>query len=308
MHALRDEGMLRITKGRPAEIIGQVRRPSAHGDKNRVALLFIHPANSISQWSLMAVDEIRRGLNARGFQFELIVEPKASRAQPGKVFQALLERHPAHHWILAGTTSAVQEWFRERPLNAVTMGNVFPVTGLPFVNDDLRGVTRHAAGVFLGLGHRHIAFLMRQSGGAGEADEEGGFREAFRSESQAIPLVLKHGGTVEQIRHRLQRSFLKPSRATALLVSHAEDTLVALNWFWEKSIPVPHDVSIISYQWESYLERVRPVPAWYYTDPKAHAKKLCRLIFNPPSDRRSPRLHIPIFYKNDTLAPPRGEA
>lgn len=304
MHTLRDEGILKITTGRPAEIIGPTRRVSVHGDKKRVALLFIQPANSISQWSLMAVDEIRRGLSARGYQFELVVEPKASRGQPGKILPAVLARYSAHHWILAGASAAVQEWFREQPLNTITMGNAFPVTDLPFVNDDLRGVTRHAASVFLGLGHRRVAFLMRERGGAGEADEEAGFQEAFRSEREVTSLVLKHSGTVEQIRQRLRRAFSKQSKTTALLVSHAEDTLVALNWFWENGIRLPKDVSLISYQWESYLERLRPLPAWYYTDPKAHAKKLCRLIFNPPQDRKSPRLHIPIFYKNETLGPP----
>jgi Transcriptional regulators len=304
MHILRDKGVLKITRGRPAEIIGPMLRVPVNEDKERVALLFVQPANAISQWSLMAVDEIRRGLAARGYQFELVVEPKASRGQPGKIFPALLTRYSAHHWILAGASAAVQEWFRQQPLNTITMGNAFSATDLPFVNDDLRGVTRHAASVFLGLGHRRIAFLMRQRGGAGETDEEEGFREAFRSEREAAALVLKHSGEVEQIRHCLRRAFSRPSSATALLVSHAEDTLVALNWFWENGIRLPKDASLISYQWESYLERLTPLPAWYYTDPRAHAKKLCRLIFNPPPDRKSPRLHIPIFVKNETLGPP----
>lgn len=302
LHILREEGLLRIKQGHPAEVVRKASRHAVNVEKKRVALLFANSGDLLSRWILMIIDELRRELYAQGFQFELLMEPGIGRKNPKALLQKLLDQHPASHWILAGTSAAVQEWFLERPLNVIMMGNSFPQFHLPFVNDDLRAVTRHAANVFRGLGHRHIVFLMREKGAAGEAEEEGGFREAFRSERDVHGLVVKHSGRVEQIRDRLAGIFSRQPRVTALLVSHAEDTLVAMNWFFEKGMSLPRDVSLISFQWESFLERLRPQPAWYYTDPKSHARKLCRLIFHPSQTKKSPRLLMPVFCKNGTVA------
>lgn len=95
---------------------------------------------------------------------------------------------------------------------------------------------------------------------------------------------------------------ISASKPTAVLVSHAEDTLVVINWFLERGIQIPWDVSLISFEWASFLERIRPRPAWYFTDPKEHAHKLCRLVLRSPGDTRSPRLIFPKFIKNGAVA------
>lgn len=302
LHILRDEGLLRIKRGQPAEIVRKVSRQGRGMEKKRVMLLFANSVELLSHWGLIVVDEMRRELYAQGFQLELLMEPGIGRKNPKALLQKLIDQHHVSHWILAGTSAAVQEWFMERPLNVIVMGNSFPEFHLPFVNDDLRAVTRHAAHMFRGLGHRHIVFLMRDKGSAGEVEEEGGFLEAFHAGDDAQGFVVKHSGRVEQIRERLAGIFSRQPRVTALLVSHAEDTLVTMNWFFEKGMVLPRDVSLISFQWESFLERLRPQPAWYYTDPKNHARKLCRLIFHPSRSKKSPQLLLPVFYKNETVA------
>ncbi len=302
LHILQDEGLLHIRRGHPAKVTPKAPRRAIQTEKGRVALLFSDSNVFLSWWGLMVIDEIRRELYARGFQLDLLMEPGIGRKHPQALLQKLIDQHPTNHWILAGTSLAVQEWFRKSPHNVVVMGNSFPQFHLPFVNDDLRAVTRHAANMFRGLGHRHIVFLMRNKGSAGEAEEEGGFREAFRDGDDAVGTVVKHSEHVTKIRERLMEIFSWQPRVTALLVSHAEDTLVVMNWFFEKGIHLPRDVSLISFQWESFLERLRPRPAWYYTDPKNHARKLCRLIFHSGAAKKSPRLLMPVFYRNETLA------
>ncbi len=299
IHRLRDEGLLRITQGHPAEIVETGAWSAAREKEKRVVLLFAVSENSLTQWFLQVIDEMRRVFYDLGFHFELVMEPGLSLKRPGARLERLLARHQAEHWILAGVSAAVQEWFQGKALNVVTMGNAFPGSAFPFVNDDLKGVTRHAASVFLGLGHQNIVFLMRDMGLAGEAEEEAGFRQAFRSRGEGR--VFRHSGRVEPLRQRLQAIFSQQPPVTALLVSHAEDTLVVINWFLERGIRLPRDVSLISFQWESFLERLRPQPAWYYTDPKKHARKLCRLVAHPGPGKKAPSLIFPVFHKNDTL-------
>lgn len=302
LHVLQDSGLLRIRTARRPEIIRKASRSREKGGSERVVLLFTEKRKVLEQWTLDVIDEIRRGLYGQGFHFDLAMEPGLSPKKPARQLQKLVEQYRANHWILAGASAPVQEWFRQQALNVISMGNSFPQTQIPFVNDDLRGTARHAAGVFLGLGHRQIVYLTREEGLAGEAEMEEGFREAFRSAPDAKALVVKHSGQVEQIRNRLEGVFSRKPRVTALLVSHAEDTLVAANWFLKQGIEVPRDVSLISFQWQDYLERLRPLPAWYYTDPRLHARKLCRLVLHPPIRKQSLHLIIPTFFKNGAVA------
>jgi len=121
--------------------------------------------------------------------------------------------------------------------------------------------------------------------------------------------IIKHSGEVGELTRRLEEIFVQGSGAdTALLISHAEDTLVVFHWLLQNGFQTPRDISLISFQWEGYLERLRPLPAWYYTEPKLHARKLCRLIFNPWNGKRPPRLIFPAFFKNETLEPPQERA
>jgi len=303
LHLLKEEGLLEIQRGSPAKILRSPPHKTGIKDRtpSRVILLLTDADFLLSPWSLQVLNELRRELSHQDYHLELAIEPELNRRNPEIKLRKLLDRYKAQNWILAGASEAVQKWFQKTPFHVIVMGNIFPSLHFPYVNDNLRAVTRHAAGVFLSRGHRHIAFLMRQRGSAGETDEEGGFLEAFVATPGTHGIVVRHRGQVEGIRRRLHEIFLKKSRATALLVSHAADTLVAMNWFLEKGIRVPGDVSLISFQWESFLERLRPLPAWYYTDPKVHARKLCRLIFHPVYQARSPRLLFPVFCQNETI-------
>lgn len=304
LHRLRDEGLLRIGRGRGAEVVG-VRAPRDDPpEARRVILLYADFSNFISRWTLMVIEEILHELAGHGVQFEMRMEPALGRARVGSRLRTLVGRHRADAWILAGTSAAVQQWFANQPLKTLLMGNAFPDVRLPFVNDDLHAVTRHAAGVFLGMGHRNLAYLMRGQGSAGEAREEAGFREGVAAVPDARCQVVRHDGSPERVRERMVALFSRRPSPTALLVSHAEDALTALTWFPRNRLRTPQDVSLISFQWAAFLGRISPCPAWYYADPQDHARKICRLILRNPKTVRPPQLLFPKFLKNETIGPP----
>ncbi len=305
IHLLAKEGLVQTVQGHPARI---TLSPTGTTGTNpprqkRVALLFGDSLHAVAQWPITAIGEIRKQLYEHGFEFELIPDPRLLKTRSHTFFNQLVKRHPADFWILAGISHLGQNWFQQHQLDAIVMGNPFPDIRLASVNDDLKSATRHAAGVLLGLGHERITFLMRRVGSAGEDAEEIGFMEAFRSRSSTCPRVLRHNGEVEAIRARLEHLFRLPYPPTGLLVSHAMDLLVVSMWLLEKAISVPRQVSLVSLQWESFLERIRPLPAWYYTDPKKHAAQICRRIIHHAPNVPSVRL-IPRFCKNASVAPP----
>lgn len=304
LHLLRDEGRLRIGRGRGAEVVGDSTPYEHPPETRRVILLYADFSNFISRWTLMVIEEMLRELAGHGVHFEMRMEPALGRARMGNRLQTLVGRYRADVWILAGASAATQQWFESQPLKTLLMGNAFPGVRLPFVNDDLSAVTRHAAGMFLGLGHRNLVYLMRGQGSAGEAREEAGFREGAAAVPGVRCQVVRHNGRPERVRERMTALFSRRPSPTALLVSHAEDALTALTWFPRNRLRTPQDVSLISFQWAAFLERISPCPAWYYADPQDHARKICHFILRNPNTARPPRLLFPKFVKNETLGPP----
>lgn len=303
LHGLRDEGLVRIARPHPPQILQPPPKKGRHAANNRVALLFAEPHQLMGYWTLMAMEKLQRMLHSHGFDFELVIGSGINRKAPGAQLQRLMKQHQASHWIIAGTSVAMQEWFAAQPRKIICMGNTFPGISLPFVNNDLAAMSRHAVGAFHGLGHQRIVFLMRKADTSGQVKMEEGFLQGCGNTGGTI---VKYSGRVEELPRQLEKIFIQRPAVTALLISGAEDTLGVMQWLLKKGIRTPQDVSLISFQWEGYLERLIQRPAWYYTDPMAHAHKLFRIILNPADNRFQPKLIFPDFHKNDTLAPAKA--
>lgn len=307
LHHLRDEGLLHIARGRVADIVRRVTPRQSASKEKRVILLYSKAENFLSRWMLMVVAEILRQLAGQQMHLEMQMAPALGGQRMGGRLQKLVERRHADTWILAGASAAAQEWFQNCSLKAIIMGNPFPGIRLPFVNEDQEAATRHAANALLGMKHRNIAYLMRVRGREGAIEamgNEAGFRKACSSTPEACGHVICHDGRTKIMREHLEILFTKHPGVTGLIVSHAEDVLTTMGWLLEKGIRIPRDVSLVSRQWTEFLGHVHPLPASYFTDPREHARKLCRFIFSSGQDFRAPQRIFPKFLKNETLAPP----
>lgn len=307
LHHLRDEGLLHITRGRVAGIAKRVESRQSVSKEKRVILLYSKAENFLSRWMLAVVDEILHQLSGQQMHFEMQIAPALGGQRMGGRLQKVVERRPADTWILAGASPAAQEWFQNRALKTIIMGDSFPGICLPFVNDDQEAATRHAANALLGMKHRNIAYLMRVRGRDGAIQamgNEAGFRKACSSVPEVRGHLICHDARTKVIRENLKTLFTKHPEVTGLIVSHAEDVLTTMGWLLEKGIQIPRDVSLISRQWAGFLEHVHPLPASYFTDPREHARKLCRFIFSSGQDFRAPQRIFPKFLKNETLTFP----
>lgn len=307
IHLLRDEGLLRITRGHPTEIVRNSVRRSPQ-QRKRVAMLAGVPLHALGQWHLMVIDEIRKELNNRDCHFEYVADLRLRRKHPDNVLRTLIGQYDASHWILYSMPSAVQTWFQEKRLHATLMGHAFPGISFSSVDEDTRALTRHAMGVLLGLGHRRICFLSKLAGAAGDAAAELGFAEAVRGRPDADCRIERHSGEVDQIRSRLRRIFSSDRKPTGLVVSNAMDTLVVLTWLMGAGIRMPRDVSLISLETQSFLDRITPSVARYEGDPLDFSRHICRLVTRTGTKCMAVRL-IPGFQRNATIdAPPQPPA
>ncbi|MBU4211578.1 MAG: GntR family transcriptional regulator [Verrucomicrobia bacterium] len=303
IHGLQQEGWLSLVRGHPTRIVNPSHGRRSLSKPKRVIMLSCNPLGSLGHWFHVAMDEIRKEVYDFGHRLEFVVDYRLRRNAVAPVLRTLVQQYEADHWILISPPLAVQQWFQEHRLNAVVSGHTFPGINLPSVDIDLRAVTRHAAGIFLGLNHRKIVYLARFSAAAGDLAAEEGFTTAFQTQPDAVIDIIRHSGHMDQIRSRFVTLFAAPQKPTAILVSHAKDTLAVLTYLLGCKIRVPQDVSLISVQPDNVFERVFPSPAFYEYDPVKYARLICRLIRNPPSTIQPIRI-IPSFYRGDTLARP----
>lgn len=302
IHLLQAEGRLRIIRGHPTEII-QRTVSCAPVKEFKVVMLAGVSLHTLDQWHLMVIDEIRKELANNGCHFEYVVDLRLKRNNPDSVLRTLIDQYEAQHWILYSMPLPVQQWFEDRGFPATLMGHSFPGISLPSVDEDTRVLTRHAMGVLLGLGHRKIVFFSKSAGAAGDAASQTGFEEAIKSHPDGNFQVERHSGDRDQIRARLKRLFLVRERPTGLLVSNAMDTLVVLTWMMSVGIRTPEDVSLISLETASFLNRIVPSVARYEGDSLEFAREVCRLANRMTEKNTAIRL-IPSFSRNQTVGRP----
>jgi DNA-binding LacI/PurR family transcriptional regulator len=301
IHRLRMEGLLEISRRAPVRI-----RPVADGkrpvSRKRVALLLAAPLYLCGQALLTTIDEMRKVLYGWGYQLEIVEELRIRRRQPSEILRKLVQQYTADCWILPSVPIPVQKWFEKQGVRVVVSGHTFPTVKLPSVDIDLKAVTRHAGGIFLGLGHRRIVYLLKRTDAAGELVMEEGFHEAIRIRPDAACQVVWHSGELSEIRSALKALFRRSPPPTAVLVSHAMDVPVVLTWMLEQGIRIPRDLSLISQQSEGFLDRLTPTPSQYQMDQIQHARDVCRLI-ETPSYKRGCIRAFPRFNRGETLGP-----
>ncbi|MDD2707767.1 MAG: substrate-binding domain-containing protein [Verrucomicrobiae bacterium] len=308
LHLLQKEGLLQIWRRRPTLILPQkyTRTPVIH--KKQAVILTWQPLHEIDQWHLLAMDEIRQHLHVRGWQCHFVADLRLRWKNPHSILQKIAAQHDAACWVLASQPANVQKWFQDRKLRAVIMGSAFKGIHFPSIDDDFRAICRHAAGVFLGLGHVRIAYFCRQPQTAGDLASEQGFSEAFESSGirQATPTIIRHCGIPDRIRAHIRKLFALPHPPTSILVSHAMDALTILTCLQRMNIRSPENVSLISRSTNNLFDHVTPAIAHYSANPLKHAKMVCQLIEAIPILLNQPR-HIrifPTFMRGETLAPP----
>jgi LacI family transcriptional regulator len=270
-------------------------------------MLCARPRSSLERWLALTIDELHRLLDARGYQFEFLCNQRLRWKRPAPVLKNIVQQYPANCWVLASQSAAVQHWFQKQRLNAILFGTPYPGIRFSSIDDDNRAICRHAAGIFLGLGHRQVVYFSRQIGGAGVLAGEDGFLEAFQSKvaGAASPLVIRHDGSVERLRAGFQKICRLRPRPTALLVSSAEDALTLFSLALHLGFRIPRDFSLISCG-DDQLQRIVPTIACYQMEAEKNALLITRLIGAELISNSSPRHFriFPKFWRGETLARP----
>jgi LacI family transcriptional regulator len=307
MKLLAREGRLGIAHGRPTRALARA-RGARRGAGRVVRLLLSQPLHELAQINLYRFGELRRCLMDAGYELEVHLDPGSPRRGSAAGLEALARENPAACWVLHVSKPETQRWFAERDLPAVVSKSSHPGVRLPSVDVDFRALGHHAAGLFLGLGHRRVALLMLQARPANEAAIEEGFLGGFHGRhAGSVARVGVHDATVPGICRALDALLKEDRRPTGILCTGTGFAFATMGALAQRGVRVPGDVSLATQVADSPLVRYAcPSLAHYRIDWDLYARRLTRLVIRvATAGAPEPRhvLLLPEFQAGESLAP-----
>lgn len=305
LHSLAKDGWFEINQGRRNRLRrGSVRRDRADS-KRGVGIVIHEPFARLAPTLSQGLSEMRLQLAEQGFATEVFVcPPNGPRAQK-RGLEAFVRQNRVFCCVLVSASRAVQRWFCDNSIPALVLGSCHPAVKLPSLEVDYRAVCRHAAGIFLGKGHRHLALVIPDFGMAGDSASEESFREAVeqQADGRARVSVVRHNGTAPSLTAKLGALFGSANPPTALLVARTQYVFITMLYLLNRGLKVPDAVSFIARDADLLFESLDPPLAHYSFQRDAYIRQLCRSMLQLVSDRPPPRpvLIVPNFLAGRTV-------
>ncbi|MEO6873973.1 MAG: GntR family transcriptional regulator, partial [Opitutaceae bacterium] len=194
LRALAKDGWFEIRQGRRNRLRSKPTRRRSPPHRS-VGIIVHEPFSHLGSTLAQGLSEMRVHLAEQGFTTEVYVCPAHGTRAQQRGLEAFVRQNRVSCCALVSTSRTVQRWFSGHSIPALVLGSCHPSVRLPSLDVDYRAVCRHAAGVFLGKGHRRIALVVPDFGTAGDLASEQSFREAIEPQDDARVFVVRHNGT-----------------------------------------------------------------------------------------------------------------
>lgn len=282
LHQLAKEGLLDIRQGRRNRLLAVPDNKAAPMQGRLVGLVTHAPVSKVTLSAYQGISEMRAHLAEQGFATVFLVcSPGSARTQQRKLDE-FIRQNRIFCCVLLSVGLEIQKWFSTHNVPALVLGSCHPDVKLPSLDVDQHSVCRHAAGVFLGKGHRHLALLVPDSGVAGDLASEAGFREAVAAhpnkDSEAKATIIRHNGTAQHISTKLDLLFNSSSPPTALLVAKPQFVFAVIIYLLKHGLSVPDTISFIARDHDHFFENVSPPISHYAFGEENYAHRLSRLM------------------------------
>jgi len=306
LHVLAKEGRIEVHQGRRNRLLSQA--VETNRQQSRLVGIITHePLTHMALSSYQRVSDVRTNLAEHGFATEILVCPPNSPRVQRRKLEDFIRQNRVLCCVLLSVSKELQNWFPEHSVPALVLGSCHPDVSLPSLDMDYRSICRHAAGVFLGKGHRRIAFVVPNSGVAGDLASEEGFREAIQqhpSADGAQAFVVRHNGTAQHIALKLDALFNSVQAPTALLVAKPQHVFIVILYLLKRGLTVPDTVSLMARDYDHIFETVAPRIAHYNFGDETSAHRLSRLMLQLVHQgylAPEPNLIFPKYAAGDTV-------
>jgi len=304
LRALAKDGWFEIRPGSRNRLLPRGSRRARKPPGRSVGIIVHEPFSHLGSILAQGLNEMRVHLAEQGFTTEVYVSPVHTPRAQTRGLESFLRQSRVSCCVLVSTSRAVQRWFSEHSLPALVLGSCHPSVRLPSLDVDYRAVCRHAAGLFLHKGHRHLALVVPDFGTAGDLASEQSFKQAIEEHSDgARASIVRHTGTARSIGTKLDALFKSDQPPTALLVARTPYVFTVIMYLLERGLGVPDPVSLIARDSELMFDQVEPSLARYAFKSDAYVRRLCRLMLQMLNERLSPKpiLIVPKFIAGRTV-------
>ena len=273
---LRAEGVVEPVVGLGTRVVADPPPVSEANQRKTVGVLIPEPIGSLRPLIALWIDELKDLLLAEGCRLRVHEGRQYYQSNPARALERLVGQHTHDAWVLTLSSEVMQRWFARRKVPCLVAGSTYADVALPHYDLDYHAICRHAAGVLLGLGHRRIALLNRETRRAGDVDSEAGFLEVVKASSvqDVTADVAYHRDDVDTVARALTRLLDRKDPPTALVVSNSYAYLATTSLLAQRGLRVPRDISLISRDDDPFLGSLAPAPARYIVSPHAFAKKM----------------------------------
>jgi LacI family transcriptional regulator len=305
LHLLAKDGIIATRMGRRNRLISRS-SPTPLRHSRVIGLVTPQPVSQMTFVAYQGITVLRAHLTERGFATEILVCPAVGATAERRKVEEFVRRNRIFCCVLLSVSKQMQDWFSSQSMPALVLGSCHPDVKLPSLDIDYRSVCRHAAGTFLGHGHRRLGLVVPDSGVAGDLASEQGFLEALaqrRGYGDARAVIVRHNGTARDLSARLDRLF-DATAPTALLVAKPQHVFFVIIYLLKRGLSVPDTVSFIARDHDPLFETVSPPISHYRFEEEKYTHRLSRLMLKMVDQGylpAEPNLIFPKFYKGGTV-------
>ena len=302
---LSHEGLVKTRSRQKARIL----KPAATKPPAERAMVVLLTGRRLHQHAASAlsfIGKLQQSLSTGNFQFAIVDDPLLSKENPHRRLEKITAEYKAICYLLISVSEPVQMFFYQARLPAIICGSLYPRVRLPSCDWNYPAMGRHAAGVFLGKGHRHLCLLRPSILRSGDIEGEDGFKTVASHYEDSLLTVIPNNGRASSLYRTIQKTFSGKNRPTALFVLDPYDCITAIFALESLDLPVPEAVSVIGIDWANIF-RALPFRVASYSDNSRFVEKSAKLVLKlvhnhvvPPREN----LVMADFQAGDTIARP----
>lgn len=276
------EGWIRTAPRRPA----QITKRTALRPANRPLICLVSSTFGRYAASRTLYENLYRTAGERDIRVTELYSRHEGRAGEQALRREIGKLRGVNCWVPLGVTKSLQGYFMRKGYPVLIMGHRHTGIELPSIDLDNRATCRHAAGILLGRGHRHLVLLLPQISRAGDAAGIEGFREALAAhrEKGVAGEVIETTHQAETICERLEGLLRRRSGPVGFIVLHPYVFLTLCLHLGRTGLSLPGDVSAISIYDHPCLKYI-PCSVARYSDASLFEQAcalIVRQVLRPP--------------------------
>jgi len=306
LEILEREKWIRNTPGKPRELLQKTPKRSRDA-VNTVTLITPLPLYSMSRNRLFLFNSLYQDLLENGVRLQVQHHPGFGSASPSRALKSLEKPTGEGVYLLAHSSEQLQRWFSEAALPCLILGSVFPGLRLPSIECDYPALGRHAAGLLIGKGHRHIVVIRNKRTLAGDLETTDAFcREIERRvDAGRNCQVLLHDSEPAELLDKWNRTKTSQPEISAIFSLDPLDCLLIKSHLETEGRGQGRKISFLSRDPATFCFWMRPTLAHYQIPLKLFASRLSSLIHELIQSGNLPKKHtaiMPDFVPGESLS------